>query len=280
MTDDAELRARIEAQVAARRAGASKSGDVDDEELAPEAAPPSRRPHGPQSLTPARPWSRTDAPADETDASETDSSVNAGATSARPGVGPTRPWAVRQQAESPAPVEETAEPVTSDGRLQPLRPWSAGAEPVVPTANGPAPSHPDLVLRGITDSSPETEQEPANRLRGLRSLGRRRPDDDAAPVESDDAQVERVTRDRGELEEAFTAQRAEGERLAAERAARQEQEGERAAAERKATEEITASGAAVYVPDAEAVTAYAEAAAPMLDLPAADQEADGSSAQG
>ncbi|HZC70827.1 MAG TPA: hypothetical protein VE442_09045, partial [Jatrophihabitans sp.] len=158
MTDDAELRARIEAQVAARRAGspASENGhpaleDVDGDEPRPPLAPPG----APRSLTPTRPWARGPQPAPNgfPDSVEPASEPPTDTGARWRGIGPARPWAGRS-AEFPAvPPSDAA----GDGRLRPARPWRTRPAPESPQparadaeAPGPAPSHPDIVLRAIS----------------------------------------------------------------------------------------------------------------------------------
>jgi signal peptidase I len=162
VSDDAELRARIEAQVAARRAGASSSeADQSDngEEPTDGARSVGKPTRGPRSLAPSRPWSRPsggqdDEPAQGTPA-EPEPPVAQG--SKRRGVGPARPWEGRdaEAAEAPPPpASEPPEAAASGGRLKPARPWTgrpeAGSSGHAEDDAGRAPSNPDIVLRGMS----------------------------------------------------------------------------------------------------------------------------------
>ncbi|HVU91420.1 MAG TPA: hypothetical protein VHC23_04255, partial [Jatrophihabitans sp.] len=59
MSDDAELRARIEAQVAARRAGAAPAKGAPPREPDDPDEPAGAEPPVPRGLAPTRAWTRT-----------------------------------------------------------------------------------------------------------------------------------------------------------------------------------------------------------------------------
>jgi signal peptidase I len=266
VTDDAELRARIEAQVAARRAGSSaaKNGvdpsEEADAEDGEQVGTPNRKA---RSLTPTRPWARpsqTPGRGDEHPSAPLPEPPPA-AGGKWHGIGPARPWQNRPRsaavglptepaAEAPEPTEPPA-----GGRLRPTRPWQAKGRPETLAREDAdpalAPSHPDNVLRDMTDPDllDATEPEAPPRFgRGLWPRGSRRRDLEAAADPG-------AARDQAELE-----------RLRAELAA------VRGRGELELEHDADATTPATYVPDDDAVGAYIEAAAPMLDDPEDDEE--------
>jgi signal peptidase I len=182
VTDDPELRARIEAQVAARRARRAsptrpprETDAPAEDDLGDEAATPTR------ALAPARPWER---PGDETDPPATDAG-DEGTESVAGGAGlpsPARPWLERERkADQSEPERATheredddaepaaePEPPAGTGSLRPDRPWSthsSSREPSKPSA--PTPSNPDIVLRELAAELTPVEQTRLDRLRDL-----------------------------------------------------------------------------------------------------------------
>jgi signal peptidase I len=205
VTDDAELRARIEAQVAARRADSASDDEAQtsDPDAAESGIGASPRPG--KSLRPTRPWQRRSPGEAAESAGAHESPDPASRTPQRGGIGPARPWAGRPAQES-ADIEpdDPADDATR-GALRPSKPWRN--RPDAAAARGenegakPAPSHPQVVLRGIADgeeAAPVEEAQP--RLRGLLQRGSRRRDDAMAAM------------DRRMAEEELAAQRAEAER--------------------------------------------------------------------
>src|SRR6266516_3278731 len=157
VSGDAELRARIEAQVAARRAN-SPSSDIGDSRVEDEAIRPPERTRASRSLTPSRPWlgGSPDSSGQEPDPSPLAPEPPAANGTRWRGVGPSRPWANHADEPAEVPPEPAAEvPEQHRGRwLRPARPWngSSAAEPAARgevEAFGPAPSQPDFVLRGM-----------------------------------------------------------------------------------------------------------------------------------
>ena len=316
MTDDAELRARIEAQVAARRAdaAASETEETADDYLSesPEISPSAR---GGKSLTPTRPWQRHGVVEEpEPAAEEPADDLDAGVTGPRRGgLGPARPWSRRSAQEPSEPdeppgqsIDATAAAEAAGGRLHPSRPWhgrpAADQARVESGSAAPAPSHPHVVLHGIGDEDAGGTPAPPPRMRGLlqRGAGRRRAEDDDTPATHD------LARRRAEAERAFADERAAAERelaeqraaterelaeqraatereLAEQRAAterelaEQREQAERILAERRAAMEQLPETMAVYVPDDEAVGAFAAAAGALQDQPA--EESDESAQQ-
>jgi signal peptidase I len=164
VTDDAELRARIEAQVAARRAGGVPSKPDPGEAEAEPADPSPGTVHAPASLTPTRPWARRSAPAPAAPSDEVPD-----LPPARPGE-PVRPWLRRDRTGSPGPVAARSsgadgdEPAPTSTGLAPVRPWQArrphnGSRPAVEP--GPAPSNPEIVLRGLAEEPEPAVLQPA-----------------------------------------------------------------------------------------------------------------------
>ena len=240
MTDDAELRARIEAQVAARRAGSSPAkGERADTEQPdePDAAtgerPSGGRLRGPSGLAPTRPWSRTTSPPPpppETPAT------------ARP-TGPLRPW-LRGTEPVDQPPAPPSGPRSATG-LSPARPWQGRAEnePAdAPAADTPAPSHPEIVLQSLAAEVARPAEEP------VRHRGRSHPVSGQLP-----ARRRRVGRRGAEHE----TDRMDGP--------------DDVAAPEALPGAPDAAAPAAYVPDAATVTAFVEAAGPVLA--AADAQA-------
>ena len=196
MSDDAELRARIEAQVAARRAEASASrSDRDAPDEPDDSGAPAR---GPRALAPNRPWARSTSGRQEAGSTgpdpESPAPTAASGTDPR-GLGPVRPWLARGgTAHRPASPEPPADPRPSNGRLQPVRPWAQRPTERPEAPAPPTPSNQEIVLRGmaaeadVTDvrpPSPAAEAaEPRPAPRALRWLLARSPEPDAA-TESD-----------------------------------------------------------------------------------------------
>jgi signal peptidase I len=290
VTDDAELRARIEAQVAARRAGStsSKNGRERGEDLERQADKSAKKSaRDGRSLSPTRPWAKRAESGDDDVESQSVMSPEPPATARGKwrGIGPTRPWQSRvgelPEAAEPSVSSEPAEAAgdaadaqpPATGRLRPIRPWHLRATPEVGGRDadepaGRAPSHPDNVLRDMTDPdlADDTDYAEPQRLgRLFQRAARRRDDDDSTAAE--------VARERAELER-LRAERAATERLLAER----RREAERLAAQSPAGEHYPDQPDSVadednvpaaYVPDADAVGAYVAAVAPTLDVPAA-----------
>ena len=153
MTDDAELRARIEAQVAARRAEASASRS--DRDVSGEPGDSGTPVRGPRALAPNRPWARSNsvrqdaAGAGSPDPSARPQTASPSSGTDPRGLGPVRPWLARggtaHQPASPPP----ADPRPANGRLQPVRPWAhrPAERPEAPAL--PTPSNQDIVLRDM-----------------------------------------------------------------------------------------------------------------------------------
>jgi signal peptidase I len=260
VTDDAELRARIEAQVAARRADAASSeSDETPETHAQESPQSDASARGGKGLTPTRPWQRGSGGADSEALDEPPVAADAQAgapTGRRGGVGPTRPWARRAaqaaKAQQDLPLDvsdETAIEESADGKLHPARPWRGrpAAEARVESGTAaPAPSHPHVVLHGIGEEDAGGTPTPPPRMRGLlqRGAGKRR-SDDSGPINDRQRDDERsaaardLAKRRAEAELRLAAEREEAERaLAEERAAAERELAEqRAAAERELAEQ-------------------------------------------
>jgi signal peptidase I, bacterial type len=193
LTDDAELRARIEAQVAARRAEASASRpdrDVPGEQ--DDSGAPVR---GPRALAPNRPWARSNpVQKDSAGAGSPDAAVRAASSGTDPrGLGPVRPWLARGgPAHQPATPAPPADPRPANGRLQPVRPWAHRPTERSDTSAVPTPSNQDIVLRDmaaepevahVDEPSPAAEAaEPRQGPRALRWLLARGPES-ATPTE-------------------------------------------------------------------------------------------------
>jgi signal peptidase I len=296
VTDDAELRARIEAQVAARRADAASSdADETPDTHAQDLPESSASARGGKALTPTRPWQPRGA-AEESESTQdepvAEADVDSRSTTARRGgVGPARPWAKRSAQASKLQDELSGEPLgetstdESAGRLHPARPWRG--RPATEQARAesgtaaPAPSHPHVVLHGISDEDAGGTPAPPPRMRGLlqRGAGKRRVDDnggagerqleDESGVASRDLAKRRAEAELrlAEAERELAEQRAEAKRLRVER-----EDEERILAERRAAMEELPETTAVYVPDDEAVGAFAEAAGALQDQPVQDAE--------
>jgi signal peptidase I len=152
--DDAELRARIEAQVAARRAQASVP-PADNLEADEEPSTPLRpRPSGvadPQAVSPNRVWPARD------------------------------PLIPAESTGSPPPAGSRLGDDDSTG-LEPVRPWLARAIPSAVAEAGPVPSNPEAVLSALADGVQPVDTDPAgaDRLEERRRFAQRHAAADAA----------------------------------------------------------------------------------------------------
>jgi signal peptidase I len=185
VSDDAELRARIEAQMAARRAGWTGSDQdrpdgVDGEGSTPPAEIDNSRPAGdPRSVAPTRAWSRAEQPP----GAMPRSGPARNPPRARGGVGPARPWESGADEEQKALAESASDAAAAAGPgLAPARPWDARTE-AAPNAepSSRTPSNPGVVLRSLAaDPAQQAVDPPTRREAELRAAaappdaGRRR----------------------------------------------------------------------------------------------------------
>ncbi|MDT4913440.1 MAG: hypothetical protein QOC66_2568, partial [Pseudonocardiales bacterium] len=164
VTDDPELRARIEAQVAARRARRASptpaaNGDEPDTDVGS-----GDEPTGSRSLAPSRPWNRPSGATERPPAAGPGEPAGPGLAGPG-GLGPQRPWLNREhdvdETETTYEDDSAAEPdvAPAKGALRPARPWSArrsSEKAAAPSA--PTPSNPDTVLRDLAADLTPAEQ--------------------------------------------------------------------------------------------------------------------------
>ncbi|MEP7021077.1 MAG: signal peptidase I [Pseudonocardiales bacterium] len=157
MGDEEELRARIEAQMASRRAAdpppkrdrPGRRGRRDEAQDTPQA------PEVPRSLEPIRPWLLGQDKDEQLEQPE-DSVVSSGdQVGASKTLGPARPWLARSLSE---PADDAATPPgdRTGGSLQPIRPWlrRAKVEPAPSAVDDPQPVEQPAQRRGRPEPRP------------------------------------------------------------------------------------------------------------------------------